>query len=275
MKRLRFFLIEKLRIQLTLVFFAFLYSSVFFMGINPDVLPVIISFSSWHLSTFLFNKVYDIEEDRLLNKGVITDVEAKYFTISAFLLLLFPILVLYAFDFLLYPYLIFSPLGILYSIPLTKRTNIRIKNILIVKNLYASLATVGAPLIVLVYYSGIESSMIPNMLSILFYIFLIFFVIEIICDIPDMEGDMQVGVETIPNKLGVNNTKILVLFILVVATTMSFILRNYFLLILPIFLYVSLIRFSNSNRKAPFALIFYGFLVIFLTLNCLGLLYRF
>lgn len=116
-------------------------------------------------------------------------------------------------------------LGYLYSFPTIGRDpTLRIKDIFIGKNLAP--ATGWAATVVLYPVVNIDVSLDPTFFLCLSTIFVGSFLLEVICDVRDLEGDRQADVQSIPVRLGLAKTKLILNLInsasgLVVLTAVS------------------------------------------------------
>lgn len=151
-------------------------------------------------------------------------------------------------------------LGILYSTPVGAR---RFKDYLVGKNLTVSLSF------------GLEAALLPAVLGfewihfslVLSFIFIKGMVNTIVFDTRDMQGDAAVGVDTIPVRLGVDNTKWLLLAVnsLFIPWLLMVVHFSVFMLYVPVlafsiaYSYFYIIYLCRRGDRIPKS--HYGFLV--------------
>jgi 4-hydroxybenzoate polyprenyltransferase len=151
-------------------------------------------------ANFVLNDICDINADKINNRtdrplaqGEIKIESAKSIVIVSSFVALFMTLFLKP----------VPRIMILLGLPLSLAYNIYLKRYLILKNIFTGLANIGVILL-----GALISDMIVE--SIAFYIAIISFFFsfsyEIMLDIADMKGDKELGVETLPNRIGPRKT---------------------------------------------------------------------
>lgn len=241
-----FFSILRYRIHISLIFFFILYSS--WQSIthsSPDIL-VIISYSIWHWALYLFDRAYDAELD-FISQGIesVPIIQKKPIIIFCIIISLIPFVILYLGGKNYILYLLFFPITFLYTLKTPLLRNKRIKDLMIIKNLYSSILIWTLSIsIILKYYAEIEFSLI--------YIFTNYFLSlswntfagEVLWDIRDIKADSINAVNTIPVKFGVFKTK----FFIFILWFINFLFNhNNISLSSPFFLLV--LYLSNKNNS--------------------------
>ena len=161
---------------------------------------------------YLFNKTTDNVEDNI-NTGAlpIPDDKRAQTKKIAFACLLIPLLWLWSRPTVLAVYLIFGGLvGYLYSKPIM---GIRLKQILIVKNLSSSLL-IWTPCTMLPYFLLSPTFHQDMFLREALGVLVLVTCIEILWDIRDVDGDRVANVRTLPNTFGITAAKIIALAML-------------------------------------------------------------
>lgn len=263
------FFFSKIRLHISLTFFIFTFCSSYYLGETAS-LTASVCFTFWHISAYLINKAFDIEEDSIMNKEPISLKYKNHFIISSLLLLILSLGILIVYKLPLTPYILCIPLGILYSVPIFKH---RIKSLFILKNIYAAGATVMASSMVLFYYSNYSEDVYNLIKNYTLYFFLLFLVVEIYSDLPDRFADKSVGVKTIANTFPLSTVRITLVGILIVTVINSLYISNYFRLIIPVFFTYILFFTSDQNISKNIRLFFYGFLVLLSSLSISGYLF--
>lgn len=174
--------------------------SMVLLNFQPKYEPLIIVFSTT-LFLYNFNRKTDIKED-LINYPERVNFLKKYGTyifyfsnlLYVFSLLLAAIHSIYTLIIALIPTIIMFAYAVL-----------RLKKILFIKNVVASLGWATMMLLVGKYYDINLFNL--SLLSLVLFIFLRLLLNTIIFDIRDIEGDKKVGTTTIPIKVGIKNTK--------------------------------------------------------------------
>lgn len=222
--------IFKTRIHVAVICF-FLYHNIIYYYLNnnaePIHLPVLLAFAIWNLALYLFDRAYDYNKDFITDaQDALSNRQAQWGIKIALALTLFPIVLLFYFQYPVLPYLFFIPLTFLYTLPLTKH-NIRVKNLFLIKNLYSALFIWTLPLVVILrYYQGFPQS-IPQLLFENYY-FLVFVLMgEIIWDFKDVEADKVHKVQTLPVVLGFPATRIILLLLLIANCTAFYLQTGY------------------------------------------------
>lgn len=253
--------------HISIVFGVFMHYSIKYLTNGNEDFILVVCFLFWHVYVYSLNKIYDIKEDTILNKDPISKDELNYFILISIVLVVFSIGILLFFNYSLTPYLILVSIGYLYSAsPFGKNT--RIKNLFIIKNIYAAFWTIAVPCIIVVYY--LNYSIDEKLIHFFTYYFVLFLSIEIISDLPDIKGDKMVEVNTLAVRLGYSRTKYFSLFLIGSMMVYSIIVGKYFQIIIPFYLFAILLISDENSIKKNIGLIFYGFLVILLILSILG-----
>jgi len=241
-------IIVKYRIYVSAFFFLFAYKVFTKAAPNADFLPILISFGCWHYSLYIFNKVFDLKEDRISQpEDALNDNEKNKVLIFSLLLLFAPLPILYFSHHPLLPYIVFMPVGLLYSIPLTKN-GLRIKNILLVKNIYSALFCWSAPVIAMIYFYS-ETNLTIVQLSVGFIPFgITLLIFELLWDIRDMEGDRASNNITVPVRFGIKKTKLFCFLLLIFQLLFALLFKKNILLL---FIIYSAVCVFIVNNKSP------------------------
>lgn len=177
--------------------------------------PVIVSFSVWHFSLYIFDRAYDSKKDAVNQpKEAILEGEKNFFLILSVIGSMLPVPILLYYNLPVLPYLPFIPITFLYTFPIYK--HYRAKNILFFKNLYSALLIWTLPLIVVTtFYTNSTHSFFQLFHTYFLGLFIYVLIGEAFWDIRDVNGDKIEKVKTIPVVFGVFTTKIyLILLIL-------------------------------------------------------------
>lgn len=242
------------------------YSVEYLTGRNDDLI-LIFSFVLWHIFVYSLNKIYDIKEDTVLDKNPIKSNELNYFILISIFLFIIPLVLLIYFGYDIKPYLILVIVGYSYSAS-PFGTDRRIKNIYILKNIYAAFWTIAVPCILVIHY--MDYTIDEKLTQYFSYYFILLLSIEIISDLPDIKGDAMMGVNTMAVKLGYNFTKYVSLVLLGGLVVYSSLLEKYYMIVIPSYIFV-LLYFSNENSiKRNIGFIFYGYLLLVLIFSFLG-----
>jgi 4-hydroxybenzoate polyprenyltransferase len=152
------------------------------------------------MANFVLNDICDINADKINNRRdrPLAQGEIELETARTIVILTSFIAVIMA--------LFLKPVPrtlILLGLPLSLAYNIGLKRYLIVKNVFTGLANIGV-----IFLGALVSDMTIEPIA--FYIAIISFFFsfsyEIMLDIADMKGDKELGVETLPNRIGPKNT---------------------------------------------------------------------
>ncbi len=247
-----------LPIGLVAISMLFVSSSLLHVTLPP---LIYIAASFVYISLYTINKRTDERED-YVNKPEITALNKIYrnylpilaiieFFIGFFLVLFcdFRILIL-----LLLPMV----LVILYSVPIlpNRFKQRRLKELLVIKNITTAL--IWAPLVLIpAAYFGLLSTIAP--LCFFLIIMVMVFSNSVVFDMRDLEGDKINKISTIPLRLGIRYTKILLLILIIV---LGFIINlfaytgklpplAYMLNLNTIYAITYILLFNNSTRKNP------------------------
>lgn len=209
-----FYAITKTRVHVAAIFFFLMISlTKLYGGAEKVGLAAPVAFSVWIFALYLFDRVHDINKDELTEKKDTFSPKVKKGLLVFCVLLAFaPFVLLWLGYAPLWPALVLFPITFLYTIPVYK--GVRAKDIFIVKNLYSALLIYTLPVFFVIYvyngYGGEFSHLVVN----LGYLLLFVFVGEIIWDIKDIDTDRKHGVRTFPAIYGLQQTRIVILTLL-------------------------------------------------------------
>jgi 4-hydroxybenzoate polyprenyltransferase len=227
-------------------------STIFISG-YPLIWYVLFIPFSLNFLIYNFNRLTDLKEDRINVYGR-TVFTQKFGRALLYLAILFYLISLFlAYQRNIYTLLItiaLIPIGIFYSF-------MRLKRIFILKNVLVSIAWGSIVLVVSAFFGSINLLLIC--LCIVFS--LQFLINTIIFDIKDLKGDKAQGIQSLPSKVGIEQTKkvcflILLLASLVWVSLMLLTIRA--IILLPFLLYTAIFIFS-AKYKTPWW--YYGVLV--------------
>ena len=193
------------RINIVLLIF-FICINSFEGRINSDSYLISLSFAMIFLAIYVFNKATDIVEDNL-NFRSFPIKNKNYPIIFSLVFAVFPIPYLFFVNKSLLLFYIFVPFlfGFLYSYQLSFLKIRRLKEIILLKNLISALVWALTPLTIgFVFLDKIN-------ILVCFHTFIMVFIIEVIWDIRDIDGDLANKISTIPNRFGVLFAKIVCL----------------------------------------------------------------
>ncbi|MBI1286592.1 MAG: hypothetical protein GC178_03345 [Flavobacteriales bacterium] len=202
------------RIHLSLIYYFLLVYNNLRIG-SPLNYHLIISFTLWHFALFLFDRIYDRHIDRIAQPDeYVPDNQAK-FLYGLVATLTFASLAIYlsgGFD--VKYWLILLPITFLY--PLRIYRSKRVKSILLIKNLYSAVLIYAMPIglqaFLLNRYAMPDNEVIEPISSLMIYVM----IGEIFWDIRDMSVDLNNGTRTIPNTIGPNLTKMILVSLVLV-----------------------------------------------------------
>lgn len=195
------------RINIVLLIF-FICINSFEGRVNIDSYLISLSFAMIFSAIYVFNKATDIVEDNL-NFRSFPIKNKNYPIIFSLVFAVFPIPYLFFVNKSLLLFYIFVPFlfGFLYSYQLSFLKIRRLKEIILLKNLISALVWALTPLTIgFVFLDKIN-------ILVCFHTFIMVFIIEVIWDIRDIDGDLANKISTIPNKFGILFTKIACLFL--------------------------------------------------------------
>jgi len=197
----------KYRINIALLIF-FICINSFEGRVNGDSYLISLSFAMIFSAIYVFNKATDIVEDNL-NLRSFPIKNKNYAIIFSLTSAIIPIPYLFFTKKSLLLFYLFVPFlfGFLYSYQLSFLKIRRLKEIILLKNLISALVWALTPLAI--------SFLFLDKINILSFVhtFIMVFIIEVIWDIRDIEGDLANKISTIPNKFGILFTKISCLFL--------------------------------------------------------------
>lgn len=225
-----------------------------------DALLILVANIFLIIGTYTLNKISDEKEDIFNGYGELKVSSRKNIalTILSFLFFLSS-LILYLIPkvehLILFWFILFS-LGVLYSYP----RKYRLKNIFLIKNITSAFCWFFSIIILLLV--SINGLNIIKLMYSLSSIFLLVLIIEIIWDLPDINGDKEAKINTLPAIFGFKKAKIIILILL----TLMFLFFSTFLnKILCLFLFIFVLNVTqNTHKKTYHYLIFLMTLIIFL-----------
>lgn len=209
MYRYSFYLLVKYRIHIS-IFSLFFLITFYKQYLNTNVdWFVVLSFFIWNMALYLFDRAYDSRKDIISqpNEAMLENERVPFIFISIFLAFI-PIPILYFTGKIVIPYLFFLPITFLYTYPIFG--NKRIKDFLLIKNLYSAIFIWSLPVIVVAmfYVSQPEIILMDLIKKQIFPLFLYVMIGEAFWDIRDVYGDKINSVNTIPVVFGVLPSKI-------------------------------------------------------------------
>lgn len=217
-QQINLLLLTILRYRVHISFLYFLILQKFwikYVGMNIDWL-VVTSFALWHYGIYLLDRVYDCEKDIHSQKEESIPVKQKQILLYlSYIILALPIPMLWLAKKTVIPYLIILPFAFLYTIPVLGFKK-RLKDLFLIKNLYS--AVVIWPLSIFVCLYAYSPLTLNQLISYdrFYQLMIITFIVEAFWDIRDVDGDLKFGVKTLPNTLGINVTKAILLVLLVI-----------------------------------------------------------
>jgi len=202
-------IVNAARLHVALTYALIAITFVWTNGVSIKELVAVLCFTALLSATYLFNRVTDVDSDRISQPG--EELEGNFILFFVVLLAFTPVVFLLAFSLPILPYLAFIVVGALYSVPVIAGRSFR--EILILKNIYAA----GAWYISLILLKSVYATSAPFLDSIFssIHVFALAFVFEVIWDIRDAEADRSAAIATIPNKFGMTVTRLLLVTVLV------------------------------------------------------------
>lgn len=195
------------RYRINVILLIFFISINSFEGrVNSDSYLISLSFAMIFSAIYIFNKATDIVEDSINFKSF--PIKNKnYPIIFSVIFAIIPIPYLFFTNKILLLFYLFIPflLGFLYSHQLKFLKIRRLKEIILLKNIISALVWALTPLTISFIFLGKI-----NFLAFI-HTFIMVFIIEVMWDIRDIEGDLVNRISTIPNKFGILFTKIICL----------------------------------------------------------------
>ncbi len=218
--------------------------------VRPELLTeyyaALIAFGFLWLGFYIGNKYFDFVEDSVSQPlEARTGMTIGYLTI---LLYVFPIPLLFWYELPVLPYLTLVLLTLAYSAPLPG-TTLRIKKFLFIKNIYAALMWWGGIAFLLHFYTTQYFTLNQAFLATI-SIFVFIFIIELLWDIRDVDGDRSAGNTTVPVYFGIQPTKWFIGFLLL---TIFALFPNPNLLVLVSILYLLFVTiFAQTGFRASY-----------------------
>lgn len=244
--QINFILLTIFRYRVHISFLYFLILQKFwikYVGTDIDWL-VVVSFGLWHYGIYLLDRVYDCEKDLHSQKEESIPIRQKNaLMFLSYLILLSPILIFWLSEKPIIPYLIILPFAFLYTIPVLGFKK-RLKDIFLIKNLYSAVVIWPLSIFVCLYaYSPLEFNQLIGF-NRFYQLLMITFIVEAFWDIRDIDGDLKFGIKTLPNTVGVNVTKFILLSLLVVC---FFLLNTSVVTFLSLFSAILIVNKNSSN----------------------------
>lgn len=232
------------------------FSTMRLADLSPDPIPLFIVFAAT-LFVYSLNRLTDIEEDaqNVPGRAVFTERYGRMFFVGGALLYVVAIAVAFVQGLTGAPFLLLPVIvAALYSL-------LRVKQLLLVKNLIVGISWGIIPLGVGVYYDVVRT---PEILVSAGVITVMLTVAAAVFDIKDIEGDEREGIRTVPIAFGVRATKVgaMVVTIAVALAVLALIawgiVPRMFLTFLAFLGYIAAyIPFATEDRGP----LFYGFVI--------------
>jgi 4-hydroxybenzoate polyprenyltransferase len=198
----------KYRLHLSLVYFLLLYGNNLKLQVPINYL-LLVSFSLWHFSLFLFDRIYDRAIDQLSQPDeYVKDHLAKGLYGLVALMLLVSFICFWLAQKPLFYWFCLLPLTFLYPLHLYK--SYRIKGVFLVKNLYSALLIFVVPVFIHHLLLTTQAPDLASFISLGIYVL----IGEIFWDIRDCSADRANHTATLPNTLGIRTTKIILLLLM-------------------------------------------------------------
>lgn len=208
-----------------------------------DAYIILIANTSLLIATYALNKISDSKEDRINNTH---SLEMNRENIAIIALLYIVSFLLYLFQkntiFLLY-WLILFALSFFYSFP----KKYRLKKIFLIKNIIPSFSWYFS--LCIMFFSCFNNLYMSKIMYLLLPLLLLFFIFEILWDLPDTQGDKQENINTFPVFFGFNTTKKIILILIIIA----FLFENtIFNKIICLILFIFTLHISKNTKKEIF-----------------------
>lgn len=205
--------LSRYRVTVTMIFLFYAALRVSRGGLSLNELVLLVCYGSLHWSAYLFNRYTDLCEDKISQpkealSGSNSEQRAR---ILALFCALMPIPVLTYFGLKPWLYILLLPVVPFYGARIPK-TQIRIKSLLLVKNIYSVIFCWVAPLLAIEYVSGNLKTTAFYVVGIGYYAAVVL-VYEVLWDIRDINGDRSVGTKTIANTYGITVARCFALMI--------------------------------------------------------------
>jgi 4-hydroxybenzoate polyprenyltransferase len=231
-------------------------STTLLAGLSPEVLPLGIVFVAT-LFVYSLNRLTDIEEDsqNVPRRAAFTEKYGKLLFAVGALLYVGVIVTGFYLGVPGAPFLVLPAIvAFLYSM-------VRVKQILLVKNLIVGVSWGLIPLGVGVYYGAVGS---PAVLFSFVFFTVMLTVAAAVFDIKDIEGDRKEGIETVPIVFGAEATRIgaavvtVLVGVSVVGLVTASVIPRRFLVFLGFLAYVAAYIPFATEERGP---LFYGFVI--------------
>lgn len=171
---------------------------------SAEFYGVVFSFTLLWAGYYIGNKYFDYKEDAISQAAEARRSPALAYAVTAMYILPLPWILWLHLPLLPYLALIGVTLG--YSITVA---GVRIKNLFLIKNLYAAGSWWMTIAVAVAFYTNSGMSF-ADALRYTYDIFLLLMVFELLWDIRDIEGDKAVGNMTVPVVLGITMTKLII-----------------------------------------------------------------
>lgn len=193
---------SRIHVSILFYFIATSYYDSFNLTNNYLLLSIVV----WHYALYLFDRVFDWKIDSKYQGE--ESIPQSYVSILFFfivLLLIASLVLFYKSGFSIWYWGILFPLTFLYTVPIIY--NKRIKQFLVLKNLYSAVVIWALPIYLIVYLEtkipitnwALGMKLVVLVLSVL--------IIEAFWDIRDKQGDLDNNIHTMPNQFGTKYTK--------------------------------------------------------------------
>jgi len=229
---------------------------------SMNLIPIII-LTFLTAGAYLLNKVCDRNEDSITygKSHTIKRLPIRNLSFALFLVGLMLTVIFAPFGSIGIPSVLFLILmSFLYSYPFF---GWRIKEIFILKNVFAALAWYLS--ILLVVHQNIRTESLTDFISMFLYLFLIFLAYEITWDIKDVNGDLRAGIKTIPNQWGIPATKKIILTLLIGVVFLSIVDVIYIGILTGIYLMLWLLLLNKDTKLRVYHFILLGQMILMIS----------
>jgi len=207
--------ILKYRLDVSCLMFCICFLS--FAQKNMEAFLISLSFSSLFSFIYILNKVADAKEDAVNVRARPMDRKwGKYAMSAAIFLAIAPMPYLFFVNLKILIFYILVPglFGVLYSYPLRIfGFSRRLKDVPFAKNIISALVWASVPFALGLIYYKVSPSFAS--FEIFVTVVMVVFIIELLFDIRDIDGDLAAGIKTFPNQMGIAFSKAICLVMLV------------------------------------------------------------
>lgn len=214
--------------------------------LNVAGVGYLLMISSVFWASHLYNKCFDQIEDRVTRPSEL-HFDPRVLRAATAALVVWPLMPLSLGAVPLWPYFCLLPYIVLYSQPLWR--GVRIKNILLFKNVVPATFW-GGSMVVLLYYAH-DAEWSADFIHTFLITWLIVCALNIIFDIRDQAGDTHAGVRTIANTCGTLCAKVVILALLSGSAWYAYALGVMTVPLLVILTTVALAAVIARNATAP------------------------